>query len=252
MWIGPAPNRNTGKFVEYEPTPSETRYAKWSEADDAAHPQPGHDEDSNATELGPKTKAPPRKLAVGKAKTLNEDNVDDVIEKLKQGRRLSQEDEAAIRRQAANKGEKWNLSPALRGEISHVLSGENLPRTFETIDKASVATDARGNAKTITSLKSHQLYSDEFLQRGGLLATLRSEIDELASFPANSTRNGRRVKRGPSTQLVLQVEVPPNTLSDGPGGDAKLRKQWQSEAMKAEDYAKTKDVKLVFKEALKQ
>jgi hypothetical protein len=247
--IGPAPNRNTGKFIEFEPKPSETRYTKSPDPDDTPHPQPVHDEARNALELGPKKKAPPRELAVGKAKTLNEDNVDDVIEKLKQGRQLSDEEEAAIRRQAANKGEKWNLSPTLRGEVSHVLAGENLPRTFETIDKASVATDARGNATTITSLKSHQLYAEEFQQRGGLLATLTSEIDELASFPPNSTRNGRTVKRGPNTQLVLQVEVPPNTLGDGPGGDATLRKQWQSEAMKAEDYAKTKDVKLVFKEA---
>jgi len=55
------------------------------------------------------------------------------------------------------------------------------------------------------------------------------------------------VTAGKNTKRTLEVEVPPNTLSSTKGGDDALRKQWREEALKAEEHAKAKGVKLVFR-----
>jgi hypothetical protein len=253
LTIGPHETRNTGKWEEFSPKPSESRYTKAPDQGPTPAPQRGADdqhpgpatEDPRATELGRKKTQKPPTVPVKRSATLDESNVEDVIAQLRSERKLSPDEEAAIRRQAKNKGEKWNLDDKLRGEVAHVLAGENLPRSFPVIDRVD-GVNRRGVAKSITSVKTHQLYTDTFKQPGAFLGQVTREIDALAGF-TRETYAGKTVKADNNTTRTLEVEVPPNTLSSAKGGDEALRKQWREEAQKAEEHAKTKGVKLVFR-----
>jgi hypothetical protein len=171
------------------------------------------------------------------------------IERKPGGRTLSDEEKAALRRQAKNKGEKWNLDDRLRGEVAHVLADENLPRSFPTIDRVG-GVDDEGFATEVTSVKSHKLYLSSFREPNAFYKTLVEEIDALAAFTVER-HDGVRVLRGDNTRLVLEVEVPRGSLSTakGDGRMYDLRLQWATEANNAKTYAQSKHVKLVFKTA---
>jgi hypothetical protein len=197
--------------------------------------------------------APAATVPVESAPPLTKDNVDTVISALQQKRALAPEEIDLIRSAATTKGEKWNLPPALRGEVSHVLRGENLPRMFKGIDKVGPV-DENGVATEVTSLRSHQPYSESMREPGGFLNTLKDDIDGLANF--RGARVGTKIVRvGPGTKRILEVEVPPDTLSPStpgrPPGDPALRAQFRAEAAEAANYATSKGVDLVFKEATK-
>ncbi|MGE5186598.1 MAG: hypothetical protein ACM31C_31295 [Acidobacteriota bacterium] len=193
------------------------------------------------------------KVVVEEATALTVDNVESVIATLRSRRVVSDEEVALLRAAAATKGEKWNLGPALRGEVSHALSGENLPPTFKTIDRVN-GVDAEGNALEVTSIKSHQPYSESMKEPGGFENTLKREVDDVAKFKRGQV--GKQIVRtGPDTKRVLEVEVPPDTLSPEvpgrPPGDPELRAQWRTEAANAEKYAASQNVKIRFKAATK-
>lgn len=261
LTIGPAPTRNTGTWIEYEPQPSETRFSKAPEVDGEEPASPGHEQPTRAIDLGSNPaargaqppSAPP--LQIEEATRLDESNVDDVIktiEKSPGGRKLSPDEKSEIRRQARNKGEKWNLPDTLRGEVAHALAGENLPRSFKTIDRAT-GLDSRNRALEIASIKSHQLYAEGFSKPGKLLETLTGEIDVLASFTVDQ-REGVVVRKGPNTKMILEVEVPPGSLSTPardptrPTADERVRAQWVKEVQQAEAHAQRVGVTLVIKE----
>lgn len=263
LTIGPAASRNTGKWIEYTPQPSETRWSKAPEVDTEQGPATEKDVPSRAIDLGgskpppssAKQGAAPPPVHIEEAERLTPSNVEDVIKKIEKqpgGRQLRDDEKAAIRRQANNKGEKWNFNDFLRGEVAHALADENLPRSFETIDRA-VGRDALGNAEEITSIKSHQLYSDKFAAGGKLLTTLTGEIDVLAKFK-RGVREGVAVRRGPNTRMYLEVEVPPGALSKQPVDPAHLtqmeqrRAEWVKEVHAAEAHAESVGVILVLRE----
>jgi hypothetical protein len=193
------------------------------------------------------------KVPVEQAQALTPENVDYVIKALQARRSLSPDEVARVRQAAQTKGEKWNLPDALRGEVAHVLGGENLPPTFETIDVVGPI-DEKGLATEITSIKSRQPYTASLSKPGGFLSELESDIDALASYRAR-LRGTTYVRAGPNTIRVLEVEVPPDTLSPAepgrPQGDAALREQWRSEAEAAIKYARSKGVVLRFRAATK-
>jgi hypothetical protein len=184
------------------------------------------------------------------AQRLDESNVEEVIRRIERkpgGRRLSDEEKAALRRQAKNKGEKWNLDDKLRGEVAHVLADENLPRSFPTIDRFD-GVDDEGFATEVTSIKSHKLYASSFQEPNAFYKTMVDEIDALAAFKSEF-HDGVLVRRGENTKLVLEIEVPKGSLSTarGEGRMYDLRLQWATEAKNAKTYAQSKHVKLVFK-----
>ena len=193
--------------------------------------------------------AKPRPIRTQATSRLDKSNVEDVIKEIEKqpgGRKLRADEKAALRRQAANKGEKWNLDDRLRGEVAHVLGGENLPRSFPTIDKVA-GVDNQGFATEITSIKSHKLYLPTFREPGGFLDTLKTEVDALAAFK-QEVHGGVQVRRGANTKLTLEVEVPKGSLSTAEGGTIyELRLQWAGEANAAKIYAASKHVNLVFK-----
>lgn len=244
LTIGPAASRNTGKWVEYEPQPSQTRYTKAAEVTPEATSGEGA---AGAIDVGSKKPAPVRTEAAERLDAANVEEVIRRIEKKPGGRRLSDEEKAALRRQAKNKGEKWNLDDKLRGEVAHVLADENLPRSFPTIDRVE-GVDEEGFATEVTSIKSHKLYLSSFREPNAFYTTLVDEINALAAFKSEF-HDGVRVVRGENTKLVLEVEVPNGSLSTAKG-DGRMydrRLQWAKESAKAKTYAESKHVKLVFK-----
>ncbi|MCA9595084.1 MAG: DUF4157 domain-containing protein [Myxococcales bacterium] len=122
-------------------------------------------------------------------------------------RKLSDAEKEAIRKAANTEGGIWNLEPQLRGEVGHVLLGENLPRAFPTID---VAKQSGAIADEIRSIKTHQPYA--FQEPGSLWSTLREEVDAVSGF-TQEAHGGRHVKTGPNTTRILEVGIPPETVS---------------------------------------
>lgn len=198
----------------------------------------------------PKSLAAP-KVPVGTALPLTADNVEWVISVLQSNRSVSNDEVARLRRAANNATEKWSLPDALRGEVAHILADENLPRTFEKIDRVA-GFDDEGYALEITSVKSRQPYGESFTRPGGFRASLEADIDSVAAF--KDGRVGMRyVIAGPKTVRVLEVEVPPDTLEPAtpgrPPGNPVLRAQFRAEAEQAIAYGKSKQVEVRFKAA---
>lgn len=206
-----------------------------------------HDLDGALDALGQGVEdaARPPGFTLEPARSLDPSNVDAVIAALQRRRKVAPDEIALIRQQAENQGEKWNLPDTLRGEIGHILGGENLPHGFPTIDRFGPPGDD-GYPTDVTSIKTHNLWAESFRQPEGLFDKLVNEIDELADFESERLK-AQVITRGPNTKLVLQVEIPPDTLSIGQGGGEDLRAQWRVEAERATAYASTKDVTLVFK-----
>lgn len=195
-----------------------------------------------------KALAAPR-VPVGRAQPLTASNVEWVIEVLRANNTpLTDDDLARIRRAAQNPTEKWGLGPSLRGEIAHILADENLPRTFETIDRVA-GIDEDGFAIEITSVKSRQPYGKTYSAPEGFYKSIADDVDTLAAF-THGQLGTRYVIAGPSTVRVLEIEVPPDTLEPQtpgrPQGDVQLRAQFRAEAERAIAYGKTKNIEVRF------
>jgi hypothetical protein len=190
------------------------------------------------------------------ARALNPDNVDEVITRIRMRRSLSERVATLIKRAAWAKKEKWSLPDPLRGEVAHILAGENLPHGSKGIDRVGEITEDRV-ATEVVSIKTHQPYAASLSKPGGFRARLQLEVDVLANLKGRyqppNTEDFFFIKE--ETTRVLEVEVPPDTLGptvEGrPAGSAVLREQFRSEAATAQAYARSKGIVLRFTAAVK-
>ena len=183
---------------------------------------------------------------------LTSENVEHAIRTLKGQGQLSAVEEERVRQAALNHTEKWSLSAALRGKVSHALQGQNTPWNTQVVDVMEFTPD--GKLGKIVSLKSHQPYAESLRQPEGFQKALMREIDEIAGVRKVKII-GRNVDTTPNTMRVLQVEIPPDTIAaemvGRPKGDPALRAQFRRESAAASEYANSRGVELRFVEARK-
>ncbi|WP_139176901.1 eCIS core domain-containing protein [Nitrosospira multiformis] len=180
------------------------------------------------------------KLRVGRGPKLTPENVDQIIADLKAKRKVSREEEARLRAVAELKGGIWNLraevgkagNPTLRGEVGHLLLGEDLPYA-KIIDSAPRIDPTTGLATEVKSIKTHQLFS--FQKEGSFAATLKAEARELSRFRTTQSGGATVIIAAPNAERVLVIGVPPRTLDSA--ARRPLTAQWRAEAVEAIAYA---------------
>ncbi|MFO0762616.1 MAG: hypothetical protein U0359_39620 [Byssovorax sp.] len=191
-------------------------------------------------------------VTVGRAsRTLGSVDIEDLIANFP--RPLNKAEADAIRRAAQSPQGLWALDvggfPQLRGEVAHVLLGENLPRTFATVDRV-VATDARGVATEVRSIKTHQPYV--FADDARFYATLKEDVDALVGMKEGRHQlAATRIRVDSTTARVLEVGVPPGTMgSPGAieaGGTALRASDFRRIAASIVEYGQQRNVKVLFK-----
>ncbi|MBP2658492.1 MAG: hypothetical protein H6Q69_1524 [Firmicutes bacterium] len=114
----------------------------------------------------------------------------------------------------------WTKGPIPRGNIIDEAMGNNLGRTFPTVDKLENG--------VLTSTKSLDVLAPTYQNEASLLGRLKADIDTLSSF-AGGRRSGVVVKASDYTSKVLELVLPAAELTAAQLNAINMAKQYASE-----------------------
>jgi RHS repeat-associated protein len=105
----------------------------------------------------------------------------------------------------------WRLPPSPRGFAIGAMLGENLPKSFPTIDRVAGSAPI---AEEIASIKSMDLTAKTYQEGSRVFSRLKSYLNDLASYSSASLK-GIQVTAGPDTVRILDLAIERGVATPG-------------------------------------